>query len=98
MLRGRLVMQEQIRLNRVRLHRFYTRRDEFTADVLENQLLKAVVFQLSRLASTEILLSGAISFTLQPISQALSGRIRPTGPAPATYTIVPGPTPAVTAP
>lgn len=48
MVQGRLLMSEQVRRNPVQLHRFYTRRDEFTADVLENRLLKAVIFKLSR--------------------------------------------------
>jgi 5-methylcytosine-specific restriction enzyme subunit McrC len=48
-LRGRLLMNEQLCRNPVQLHRFFTRRDEFTADVLENRLLKAVIFLLSRL-------------------------------------------------
>jgi 5-methylcytosine-specific restriction enzyme subunit McrC len=49
LMQGRLLMNEQVRRNAVHLHRFYTRRDEFTADVLENRLLKAVIFLLSRL-------------------------------------------------
>jgi len=48
-LRGRLLVDKQVRRNPVQLHRFFTRRDEFTADVLENRLLKAVLFLLSRL-------------------------------------------------
>lgn len=48
-LRGRLLMSEQLSHNPIQLHRFFTRRDEFTADVLENRLLKAVIFLLSRL-------------------------------------------------
>lgn len=48
-LRGKLLMNEQLSRNPIQLHRFFTRRDEFTADVLENRLLKAVLFLLSRL-------------------------------------------------
>lgn len=48
-LRGRLLINQQLSQNPVQLHRFFTRRDEFTADVLENRLLKAVIFLLSRL-------------------------------------------------
>ena len=47
-LQGRLLMAAQLRQNPVQLHRFVTRRDEFTADVLENRLLAAVVYRLSR--------------------------------------------------
>jgi len=48
-LRGRLLLDKQVRRNPAQLHRFFTRRDEFTADVLENRLLKVVIFLLSRL-------------------------------------------------
>lgn len=76
-LRGRLLMHEQVCCNPVQLHRFFTRRDEFTADVLENQLLKAVIFLLSRLTYRQPdlrrrlrrLLRGFDQVSLRPISR-----------------------------
>jgi len=48
-LRGRLQVKEQLCRNAVTQHRFCTRHDEFTADISDNRLLKAVLFMLSRL-------------------------------------------------
>lgn len=48
-LRGRLLLADHLQQNTVRLDRFYQRRSEFTADVLENHILKHTLWLLSRL-------------------------------------------------
>jgi len=49
-LRGKLMPGEQIRRNSVRVTHFYQQHSEFTADVLENQILKYTLWQLSHLS------------------------------------------------
>lgn len=83
-MRGRLLVREQLRHNTVQLHRFFTRRDEFTADVLENQLLKAVLFRLSRLnyqntglgRRVQRLLSAFNEVSLSPITHEHFQKVR----------------------
>ncbi|HID54348.1 MAG TPA: hypothetical protein EYP41_20210 [Anaerolineae bacterium] len=48
-LRGKLLVAEQIRRNSVRVTHVYQQNCEFTADILENQILKYILWQLSRL-------------------------------------------------
>ena len=48
-LRGRLLLTEHLQRNAVRVQRFYQRNVEFTADVLENRILKHTLWLLSRL-------------------------------------------------
>lgn len=48
-LRGKLMMGEQIRRNSVRVTHFYQQNCEFTADILENHILKYTLWLLSHL-------------------------------------------------
>ena len=48
-LRGRLLLAEHLQRNAVRVQRFYQRNVEYTADVLENRILKHALWLLSRL-------------------------------------------------
>ena len=52
-LRGKLLFHEQIRRNRLRPDRFFTRADEFVIDVPASQLLKAGLNACRRFAVTE---------------------------------------------
>jgi 5-methylcytosine-specific restriction enzyme subunit McrC len=47
-LRGRLLLAEHLQRNAVRVQHFYQRTEEFTPDVLENQVLKHTLWLLSR--------------------------------------------------
>lgn len=46
-LRGRLLMADHLRRNAVQVQRLYQRINEYTADILENQILKFTLWQLS---------------------------------------------------
>jgi len=48
-LRGRLILSQHLQRNVVQAHRFFQRTNEFTPDVIENQILKYALWQLSRL-------------------------------------------------
>lgn len=48
-LRGRLMLAEHLQQNSVRVDRFSQRRSEFTADVMENRILKYTLLLLSRI-------------------------------------------------
>lgn len=52
-LRGRLLLDQQVQRNAVRADRFYQQLNEYTADVLENRILKYTLWQLSRLATLD---------------------------------------------
>lgn len=53
LLRGRLLLDQQLQRNAVRADRFYQQLNEHTADVLENRILKYTLWQLSRLATLD---------------------------------------------
>lgn len=48
-LRGRLMLTEHLQQNAVHVQRFYERTVEFTADILENRILKYTLWLLSRM-------------------------------------------------
>ena len=48
-LRGRLVLADHLQRNALHVQRFYQRTSEFTADVLENRILRYTLGLLSRL-------------------------------------------------
>lgn len=48
-LRGRLQLAEHLQRNAMQIQRFYQRTNEFTADILENRILKYTLWLLSRL-------------------------------------------------
>lgn len=51
--RGRLLLDQQLQRNALRVDRFYQKLNEYTADVLENRILKYTLWQLSRLATID---------------------------------------------
>jgi len=52
-LRGRLVLPDHLQRNALNVQRFYQRTSEFTADVLENRILRYTLWMLSRLEYRE---------------------------------------------